>query len=234
MPPFGRRGVVNLQQRCAESFAPRRRRLDAAAAAGGCFGGPKSRLARHSRERVRRQAAGQRGQKAGRDMLERIVQVSRAAAGLRQEDVYGIIRAAHAGERARRALRRADLPRRLVRAGARGRRRDRPSTPASPASPATRATAASSGASRERALCRLFPGQAMALRTRACLDPGLLEAFGWRPGLPGRGLPRRRAGRVRGAGLPAGRRRPAALPARSPDGLRAATWRRFSRPGAAR
>ena len=38
--------------------------------------------------------------------------------------------------------------------------------------------------SRERALCRLFPGQAMALRTRACLDPALLEAFGWRPGFP--------------------------------------------------
>ena len=32
-------------------------------------------------------------------MLERIVQVSRAAAGLRQEDVYGIIRTAHAGNR---------------------------------------------------------------------------------------------------------------------------------------
>ena len=37
---------------------------------------------------------------------------------------------------------------------------------------------------REPALCRLFPGQALALRTRACLDAGLLEAFGYRPGFP--------------------------------------------------
>jgi Sensors of blue-light using FAD len=37
---------------------------------------------------------------------------------------------------------------------------------------------------REPALCRLFPGQAMALRTRACLDPALLEAFAYRPGFP--------------------------------------------------
>ena len=33
-------------------------------------------------------------------MLERIVQVSRAAAGLRLEDVYGIIRTAHAAQHA--------------------------------------------------------------------------------------------------------------------------------------
>ncbi len=37
---------------------------------------------------------------------------------------------------------------------------------------------------RERALCRLFHGQAMALRTRACLDPLLLDAFGYAPGFP--------------------------------------------------
>jgi hypothetical protein len=38
--------------------------------------------------------------------------------------------------------------------------------------------------SRERAHARLFAGQPMALRTRACLDLGLLEAFGYRPGFP--------------------------------------------------
>ena len=37
---------------------------------------------------------------------------------------------------------------------------------------------------REKALCRLFPGQALALRTRACLDPDLLDGFGYRPGFP--------------------------------------------------
>jgi hypothetical protein len=37
---------------------------------------------------------------------------------------------------------------------------------------------------RERALARVFAGQPMALRTRACLDPGLLDAFGYRPGFP--------------------------------------------------
>jgi hypothetical protein len=37
---------------------------------------------------------------------------------------------------------------------------------------------------RERGLCRLFPGQAMALRTGAGLDPGLRAEFGYRPGFP--------------------------------------------------
>jgi hypothetical protein len=37
---------------------------------------------------------------------------------------------------------------------------------------------------REPGLCRLFPGQAMALRTRAALDDGLLAEFGYRPGFP--------------------------------------------------
>ena len=37
---------------------------------------------------------------------------------------------------------------------------------------------------RERGLCRLFPGQAMALRSRSCIDGGLLAAFGYRPGFP--------------------------------------------------
>ncbi len=38
--------------------------------------------------------------------------------------------------------------------------------------------------SRERGLCRLFPGQAMALRTGSGLDPGLMAEFGYRRGFP--------------------------------------------------
>jgi len=37
---------------------------------------------------------------------------------------------------------------------------------------------------RERVHARIFPGQPMALRTRACLDPAVLEAFGYRAGFP--------------------------------------------------
>jgi hypothetical protein len=37
---------------------------------------------------------------------------------------------------------------------------------------------------RERALCRLFPGHAMALRTGAGLEPGLLADFDYCPGFP--------------------------------------------------
>lgn len=37
---------------------------------------------------------------------------------------------------------------------------------------------------RERSLCRLFPDQAMALRTGAALGAGLLAEFGYRPGFP--------------------------------------------------
>jgi hypothetical protein len=42
---------------------------------------------------------------------------------------------------------------------------------------------------RERGLCRLFAGQAMALRTAADLDPRLLAAFGYRPGFPVEAFP---------------------------------------------
>ena len=116
-------------------------------------------------------------------MLERIVQVSRAAAGLRQEDVYGIIRAAHPAN----AL--AGISGGLifldgwfaqVLEGAPG-----------PAFDACLARIACDPRhdgierrSRERALCRLFPDQALALRTRACLDPDLVAAFGAGPGFP--------------------------------------------------
>ena len=42
---------------------------------------------------------------------------------------------------------------------------------------------------RERAHARLFAGQPMALRTRACLADGLLEAFDYRPGFPVEAFP---------------------------------------------
>jgi hypothetical protein len=116
-------------------------------------------------------------------MLERIVQVSRAAPGLGREEVYRIIRTAHPANRL------AGLTGGLifldgwfaqVLEGAPG--------------PALEACLGRVAADprhrdlvrrrRERALCRLFPGQALALRSRACLDPRLLEAFGYRPGFP--------------------------------------------------
>ena len=115
-------------------------------------------------------------------MLERIVYVSRAAPGMTLQAVFHIIRAAHArngrdgisgalvfldgcfaqvleGPAAQLAAAFARI-RRDPRHGALGLR------------------------TRERALCRLFPGQALALRSRACLDPGLLYAFGYRAGFP--------------------------------------------------
>lgn len=115
-------------------------------------------------------------------MLERIVYVSRAAAGLGLGDVFGIIREAHA----RNVL--AGLtgglifldggfaqvlegpPAALAHAWARIARDPRQCAPALRA--------------REAALCRLFPGQPMALRTAACLDAALLEEFGYLPGFP--------------------------------------------------
>ena len=116
-------------------------------------------------------------------MLERIVQVSRAAETLRLEDVYDIIRTAHPANRLgglSGGLILVDGWFAQVIEGAPG-----------PALDACLARIARDPRhrgierrARERALCRLFPGQAMALRTRACLDPGLLEAFGWRAGFP--------------------------------------------------
>ena len=115
-------------------------------------------------------------------MLERIVYVSRAAPGTALETVFGIIRAAHvlnARDGLTGALVFLDGCFAQVLEG--------------PAAPLT-ATFARIGRdprhaalglrARERALCRLFAGQALALRSRACLDAGLLEAFGYRAGFP--------------------------------------------------
>ncbi|HMR51750.1 MAG TPA: BLUF domain-containing protein [Amaricoccus sp.] len=115
-------------------------------------------------------------------MLERIVYVSRAAPGTGLDTVFGIIRAAH--------LRNSQAgisgglifldgwfvqvlegsPEAVTRLHARLLRDPR--------------HAGLDLRARERALCRLFRGQAMALRTRACLDLALLDAFGYTPGFP--------------------------------------------------
>jgi hypothetical protein len=114
--------------------------------------------------------------------LERVLQVSRAAPGLDTGAVHAIIRHAHAGNAPAAvtgALLLVDgwfaqvlegpgpgLDAALARIGRDPRHRGLELR------------------RRERALCRLFPGQPMALRTRACLGPGLLDAFGYRRGFP--------------------------------------------------
>lgn len=115
-------------------------------------------------------------------MLERITYVSRATPGLRREDVFGIIRTAHPanslagvtgglvfldGWFAQVLEGEAGALDHLLAGLARDRRHQ--------------------GLvlrSRERGLCRLFAGQAMALRTRTCVDPRLLDAFSYAPGFP--------------------------------------------------
>ncbi|HVH02944.1 MAG TPA: BLUF domain-containing protein [Amaricoccus sp.] len=120
-------------------------------------------------------------------MLERIVFVSRAAPGLGREALYAIVREAHARNPG------AGLTGALVQLdGCFAQLLEGPATPLAfafgrigrdPRHGALELRA------REPALCRLFPGQALALRTRACLDPGLLEAFGYHPGFPVAGFP---------------------------------------------
>jgi hypothetical protein len=120
-------------------------------------------------------------------VLERIVYVSRAAPGLGLEVVLGIIRAAHARNAAAgitgglvlldgRFVQVLEGP-----AGATGALARRIARDPRHAEVGIRA--------RERALVRLFPGQAMALRTQPWIDPGLLEAVGYVPGLPPAAFP---------------------------------------------
>lgn len=142
-------------------------------------------------------------------MLERVVYVSRAAAGIGLDEVFGIIRAAHqrnAAEglsgglvfldgwfaqvleglpaaldacvlRIARDARHENLARDARHGGLRGAGRE------------SLTRDRFSRFSRERAFCRLLPGQPMALRSRSCLDGGLLEAFGYRPGFPVENFP---------------------------------------------
>lgn len=120
-------------------------------------------------------------------MLERIVYVSRAAPGAGWPDLCRIIRAAHRhnpGLEVTGALLALDGwfaqalegPRAAV--GAVFARLA-----------ADRRHRAIELRLREPAHCRLFPGQAMALRTRSGLDEALLAEFGYRPGFPAADLP---------------------------------------------
>jgi Sensors of blue-light using FAD len=115
-------------------------------------------------------------------MLERIVYVSRAAPGLGLDAVFGIIREAHRANDPDELTgvlvfldgcfaqviegERAPLGACLARI-----RRD-------PRHERFELRA------REAVFCRLFRGQAMALRSRACIAQGLLDAFAYRPGFP--------------------------------------------------
>jgi hypothetical protein len=115
-------------------------------------------------------------------MLARLVYVSRAAAGLETGEIYEIIRRAHAGNApagVTGALVFLDgwfvqvlegeagpLAARLARIRADPRHADLQIR------------------QHERVHARIFAGQPMALRTRACLDGRLLEGFGYRAGFP--------------------------------------------------
>ena len=145
-------------------------------------------------------------------MLERSVMVSRAAAGTDLAQVFAIIRAAH-GHNAAAGITGGLIfldgwfAQALEGPPGGARRRARIAGDPRHQEVALRR--------RERALCRLFPGQALALRPRACIDPGLIEAFGYRPGFPVAGFPADvlveflvRACRPGRAGAGAGRARP--------------------------
>lgn len=115
-------------------------------------------------------------------MLERIIYVSRAAPGIDSEAVHAIIREAHA-RNATAALTGALVFLdgwfvQLIEGPAAAARRVYAAILHDPRHQAVVLRA------RDRAFCRLFPGQVMALRTCACLDPALLDAFGYRPGFP--------------------------------------------------
>ena len=120
-------------------------------------------------------------------VLERMVTVSRAAPGTSLEAVFAIIRAAHA----RNGL--AGLTGGLIFLdGSFVQVLEGPPGPLAEAR-ARIARDPRHGAweqrARERALCRLFPDQPLALRTRACLDPRVLEDFGYVAGFPAQRFP---------------------------------------------
>lgn len=115
-------------------------------------------------------------------MLERMVMVSRAAPGVSLEAVFAIIRAAH--DRNTRAGLTGGL---IFLDGSFVQVLEGPAKALSetverilhdPRHGACQLRA------RGRALCRLFPDQPLALRTRACLDTRLLESFGYVQGFP--------------------------------------------------
>ena len=120
-------------------------------------------------------------------MLERIVYVSRAAPGIGSGEVYGIIREAHARNAA------AGISGALIFMHGRF------AQVLEGTAPALRAVwgailrdprhADVALRARERALCRLFPGQAHGAPDPRLPRSGPLEAFGYRPGFPVEAFP---------------------------------------------
>lgn len=120
-------------------------------------------------------------------LLERLVYVSRGARGMEAGQIYAIIREAHAGNGPAGVtgallfldgwfVQALEGPARVLDAALARIRRDP-------------RHAALQVRSRERVHARIFANQPMALRTRACLDPRLLDSFDYRPGFPVAGFP---------------------------------------------
>jgi hypothetical protein len=115
-------------------------------------------------------------------VIGRLVYASRAAPGIGIAEVYGIVRDAHARNRA------AGLTGALVFLdGWFAQVLEGP--PAALESCLARIRRDPRHAGLELrlqgpALCPVFAGQPLALRTCGCLDPGLLAAFDYRPGFP--------------------------------------------------
>lgn len=115
-------------------------------------------------------------------LLERLVYVSRSARSMEASQIYAIIREAHAGNGPAGVtgallfldgwfVQALEGPSRTLDAAIARIHRDP-------------RHAALQIRSRERVHARVFAGQPMALRTRACLDTRLLESFDYRPGFP--------------------------------------------------
>ena len=119
--------------------------------------------------------------------LERLVSVSRAAPGLDVAALHAVVRRAHAGNR------RSGLTGALVLLdGWFAQVLEGPGPGLDEGLARIRRDPCHGGLEirrRERAHARLFAGQPMALRTRACLADGLLEAFDYRPGFPVEAFP---------------------------------------------
>jgi hypothetical protein len=114
-------------------------------------------------------------------VLERIVYVSRAAPGMALEAVFGIIREAHPLN-----LRDGLTGALIYLDGCFAQVLEGPSGPLAAAFARIGRDPRHAGVAlraRERALCRLFEGP-LALRSRACLDPSLMDGFGYRAGFP--------------------------------------------------
>lgn len=115
-------------------------------------------------------------------VLQRILYVSRAVPGIDLTRVFEVIRASHALNSGR------DLSGALLFLdGWFAQILEGPAAPLDAAFGRITADARHSDVGlrvRSRALGRVFPGHAMALRYRGCVDDGILAEFGYRPGFP--------------------------------------------------